>query len=73
VEVDFTECDLTEAVIDGCNLSGARFEHTILEKADLRTSIAYSIHPEANRIKRAKFSASGLTGLLDRYDIDIEF
>lgn len=72
VEVDFTDCDLTEVVFDGCNLSGAKFENTILEKADLRTSFAYSIHPEINRIKKAKFSAAGIAGLLDRYDIDIE-
>lgn len=73
VEVDFTESDITEGVFDHCNLSGARFEQTTLEKADLRTATAYSINPELNRIKRAKFSLGGVAGLLDRYDIDIEF
>lgn len=70
--VDFTGCDLTSAVFDNCNLLNAKFDNTILEKADLRTSIHYSIDPEINKIKKAKFSLSGVTGLLDKYDIEIE-
>jgi hypothetical protein len=30
------------------------------------------IDPVSNRISKAKFSLSGLPGLLGRYDIDIE-
>jgi fluoroquinolone resistance protein len=71
-EVDFTECDLTSAVFDNCDLTGAIFEYTILEKADFRTASNYSIDPELNRIKKAKFSQPGLAGLLDKYDIEIE-
>jgi fluoroquinolone resistance protein len=71
-EVDFTECDLSSAVFDGCDLTGAIFKDTILEKADLRTAINYSIDPELNRIKKAKFSRSGIAGLLDKYDIEID-
>jgi fluoroquinolone resistance protein len=71
-EVDFTECDLSSASFDNCDLTGAIFERTILEKADLRTAINYSIDPEQNRIKKAKFSRSGITGLLDKYDIEID-
>jgi hypothetical protein len=43
-----------------------------LEKADFRTAFNYSINPETNRIKKAKFSKEGLNGLLDKYDIEIE-
>jgi len=63
---------LTNAVFDNCNLSQAIFENTILEKTDFRTSYNYSIDPEINRIKKAMFSIAGLSGLLNKYDIDIE-
>ncbi len=71
-EVDFTECDLTGSLLDNCDLSYAKFDHTILEKADLRTSYNYSIDPVINRVKKAKFGLSGLPGLLDKYDIVID-
>jgi fluoroquinolone resistance protein len=71
-EVDFTECDLSSSVFDNCDLTRTIFESTILEKADFRTSFNYSIDPELNRIKKAKFSQSGIAGLLDKYDIEIE-
>jgi uncharacterized protein YjbI with pentapeptide repeats len=70
-EVDFTEADLGNASFDNCDLAGAKFEKSNLEKADLSTSFNYSIDPELNRIKKAKFSIAGITGLLDKYDIEI--
>lgn len=71
-ETDFAEADLTAAVFENCNLAQAVFDHTTLEKADFRTSYNYSLDPELNRIKKAKFSILGAAGLLDKYDIDIE-
>lgn len=71
-EKDFSESDLTGAVFEDCNLAQAIFDHSILEKADFRTAYNYSIDPEAKRIKKAKFSLSGISGLLDKYDIDTE-
>ena len=71
-EVDFTDADLTNALFANCDLAGARFENTILEKADLRTARNYSIDPELNKIKKAKFSIQGIAGLLAKYDIEIE-
>ena len=71
-EVDFTECDLGNSVFDNCDLAGARFENTILEKTDFRTSCNYSIDLELNKVKKAKFSHSGIAGLLDKYDIEID-
>jgi uncharacterized protein YjbI with pentapeptide repeats len=71
-EVDFTEADLTNSLFENCDLDGTRFERTILEKADLRSSRNYSIDPEINKIKKAKFSIHDIAGLLDKYDIEIE-
>jgi uncharacterized protein YjbI with pentapeptide repeats len=71
-ESDFTGADITGGVFDRCDLSGAKFENTILEKVDLRTSEHYSIRPEMNKIKHARFSLNGIAGLLDQYQIDID-
>lgn len=71
-ETDFAEADLTGAVFENCNLTLASFDRTILEKADFRTAYNYSIDPEVNRIRKAKFSVLGISGLLDKYDIEIE-
>lgn len=70
--VDFTEADLSLALFDQCNLAEAVFDRTNLEKADLRTAVNYSIDPEINRLKKARFSMSGISGLLDKYDIQID-
>ena len=71
-ELDFSETDLASAVFKGCDLQRSIFSGTNLEKADLSTSYNYSIDPERNRLKKAKFSLAGLVGLLDKYDIQID-
>lgn len=71
-ETDFAEADLTNTIFKNCNLANAIFDRTILEKVDFRSSFDYSIDPEINQIKKAKFSISGVIGLLGKYDIDIE-
>jgi uncharacterized protein YjbI with pentapeptide repeats len=71
-EVDFTDCDLTNSSLENCKLTRARFENTTLERVDFRTSYDYSIDPEINRIKKAKFSLAQVTGLLAKYDIEID-
>jgi len=71
-EADFAEADLGSSVFDNCDLAHAIFQQTNLEKADFRTSYNYSIDPELNKIKKAKFSIPSVTGLLDKYDIEIE-
>lgn len=70
-EVDFTEADLGGVAFDNCDLTRATFERTILENADFRTANHYSIDPEHNKIKKAKFSAKGLIGLLEKYGIQV--
>lgn len=71
-DVDFVECELTASVFDNCDMTRATFENTNLEKVDFRTSFNYSINPEINRIKKARFSLSGIDGLLNKYDIEID-
>ncbi len=71
-EVDFTESDLSNAIFDNCDLTRAIFKNTILEKANFCTSYNFSIDPEINSIKKAKFSKEGIIGLLDKYDILVE-
>jgi len=71
-EVDFTECDLNHAVFDDCNLLLARFDRSTLEWVDFRTSYNFSIDPQINKLKKARFPLSGIAGLLDKYDIIIE-
>jgi uncharacterized protein YjbI with pentapeptide repeats len=71
-EVDFSNCDLSAALFQNCDLRSAVFDKTILEKADLRGAFNFSINPENNKIKKAKFSREGALGLLDKYNIEIE-
>ncbi|WP_317166722.1 pentapeptide repeat-containing protein [Chryseobacterium defluvii] len=71
-EVDFEECDASGSVFANCDLAGAIFENTNLGKADFRTSFNYSIDPGSNLLKKAKFSLSGVYGLLYKLDIEIE-
>lgn len=70
-EVDFTGCDLSHASFDNCDLANAIFDNSILEKADFRTAYNYVIDPGKNKIKKARFSLPGVTGLLDHLDIEI--
>lgn len=71
-EVDFTESDMINSLFDNCDLALSIFENTIIEKADFRTSFNYSIDPEMNRIKKARFSIPRVVGLLHKYDIEID-
>jgi uncharacterized protein YjbI with pentapeptide repeats len=72
IEVDFTEADLSSSIFDRCDLANAKFENTLLEKVDFRTAYNFSIDPNLNRIRKAKFLASNITGLLDKFDLIIE-
>jgi len=70
-ETDFSDCDLSSSLFDNCDLNGAVFSNTNLEKADFRSSVHFSIDPEKNKLKKAKFSLAGLPGLLDKYKIEV--
>jgi uncharacterized protein YjbI with pentapeptide repeats len=70
--VDFTESDLTNAYFDNCDLKKAIFEKTILEKSDFKSTFGFSIDPEKNRLKKAKFSKENIIGLLQHHNIIVE-
>lgn len=71
-EVEFIGCDLTQSLFDNCNLQGAIFNDTQLKEVNFLTAYNYSIDPEFNPMKKARFSTQGITGLLDKYDIKIQ-
>jgi len=71
-QVDFGDVDLSMSQFDNCDLEEAVFNRSIIEKADFRTARNYRIDPEQNKVKQAKFSALGLAGLLDKYNLIIE-
>lgn len=71
-EVDFSESNLTSSSFQESDLTGTRFSNTILEKADFRYARNFSIDPEFNKIKNARFSAYQLEGLLHKYQLNID-
>jgi fluoroquinolone resistance protein len=72
VESDFTETDLDHSSFNGCDLLKTQFFNTNLVGVDFRNAMNYTIDPDQNRIRKAKFSIPGTIGLLDKYDIEIE-
>lgn len=71
-EVDFSQTDATQSIFEDCDFKHAQFNRSILEKADFRGSKNFVIHPEDNKITKAKFLKEDLMGLLQRYNIIIE-
>lgn len=67
--VDFMSTDMTGAMFDNCDLHKAVFIDTIANGADFTTSYNYTIDPERNKLRRARFSQDGLKGLLEKYEI----
>jgi hypothetical protein len=53
-------------------LLNAKFENTLLEKTNFETAYNFSIDPERNKIKKAKFALAGVPGLLHKYNIEIK-
>ncbi|MEM8898519.1 MAG: pentapeptide repeat-containing protein [Bacteroidota bacterium] len=71
-EADFTQASLSQATFSNCELHRTIFEQTNLEKADFRTASNFIIDPENNILKKARFSGTNLSGLLKKYNLDIE-
>lgn len=71
-EVDFSEADLSMAAFTETDLTGTTFANTVLERANFTSATGFSIDPEINRLKKAKFGIQQLQGLLHKYQLDIE-
>ncbi len=71
-EADFTQTDLSHAIFGQTDLTDSVFEGCNLEETDFRTAINFTIDPDQNRIKGARFSSYALAGLLRKYDLDLE-
>lgn len=70
--VTFAHANLTKAMFDNTDLEGTVFERTELKEANFATAYNYTLDPEQNNIKKARFSQYGIAGLLTKYDIRIE-
>ncbi|WP_414656043.1 pentapeptide repeat-containing protein [Flavobacterium sp.] len=71
-EVDFSETDLSMSIFKNCDLSNTVFQQTNLEKADFRTAKNYAFDPAENKVKKVKVSHLHLSGLLEKFDLDID-
>jgi len=71
-EADFTNADLTGATFADCDLTGTIFHDTQLAGADFTTATGFSLDPEANNLRGARFALAGLPGLLDKHGLVIE-
>ncbi len=69
--VIFTGANLEKALFENTDMAGAVFNNTNLKEANLVTAYNYSIDPELNNLKKASFSLHGISGLLDKYGINI--
>jgi fluoroquinolone resistance protein len=69
---DFSEADLTSAIFERCDLNAAVFMRSTLTSANFVTAYNFTIDPEKNLLRKAKFSTDGLAGLLTNYGIVVE-
>ena len=72
-EVDFAEADLQQVLFQDCDLYGTIFVNSILEKADFRSARNFNLDPDLNKMKKAKFSVTNLSGLLYKHNLDIDY
>lgn len=71
-EVSFIEADLSGADFDHADLTLAVFNQTQLAGADFTTARNFTIDPQYNPMKKARFTSHGLLGLLSQYDIKLD-
>ncbi|MEI8125904.1 MAG: pentapeptide repeat-containing protein, partial [Parachlamydiaceae bacterium] len=67
----FTNTLLKSACFDDVDLSGTLFHNCDFTQADFSRANHYSIDPQANKIKKAKFSFPEVVGLLNGFEITI--
>jgi uncharacterized protein YjbI with pentapeptide repeats len=70
--VNFSQTDLSKATMANCDLLEAIFANTNLSGVDFTTNRNFTIDPQLNLVKKARFSSAALAGLLTRFDLIIE-
>ena len=68
-ECYFNDTFLMEADFRETDLEGSIFHHADLSKADFRDAKNYSINPQSNTLKKARFSIPEALSLLNFFDI----
>ncbi|GAB3889513.1 pentapeptide repeat-containing protein [Spirosoma agri] len=71
-EARFISCDLSGAAFKNCNLELALFSANTLAQVDFSSSYNLELDPDANKLKKTKFSLHSLPGLLTKYDIVVK-
>ena len=64
--------DLTESILDNCDLYRAEFDKAIANKANFKTSYNYTIDPSKTKLKKAIFSLNKVKGLLVKHEILVD-
>ena len=70
-EMNFEKTNLTRAICTGTDFLGTRFNSTDISFADFSNAVNYSIDPNYNTIRKAKFSLPEVLTLLQCFDITI--
>ena len=70
-ESDFTDITATNKVFDGCDFLDCSFDQSNLQGADFTNAKNYHINPLKNQIKKARFSAPGLIGLVSDFGFEL--
>lgn len=71
LEVDFSEIDLRKADFSDSDLERAIFRNSDIREADFSKARNYTLSPQLNKIKGAKFSLPEAMSLLYSMDIDL--
>ncbi len=72
IEADFTTTNLSKSIFAHCDLTKAIFSQTNLQNTDFTSALNFTIDPEKNQLKGARFSKDGLPGLLTKHQLKIE-
>jgi len=70
-DVDFTDCNLMLCDFSGTSLPNAKFFNTDLKQANFATATNYSIDPQTNKLKKAKFSLPEAASFLYHLGIEV--
>jgi uncharacterized protein YjbI with pentapeptide repeats len=71
--VNFTQTDLSASSFNNCDLESAIFNQSNLSSVDFTNAHNFSIDPEYNSLKKAKFSLQSLPSLLSKYNIKVVY